>query len=485
MSSSFPRSSSLHWEPVLHPADNDAHNTNDTGLPSNVLPIPSRIALGPIQLLTDVNWGPWFKHYIHSPSHSINNWLSIEILTDIFLYAVEAHHMSPYQLVTVCRHQRNVINSMTHLWSALWLGTWTEIENVHLWIEWSKQGPLAITIDPQRDTMKHSGSQPYTGLQYAFSAMDWWWEVVIAGFPTPEVFASAVDFLTAKPMSLLRSLEVGDQCLDSTALTHLLDHISTTVILLAHMTLLAPHATSFFLHPQRHHVLSAVTTLIVDGRGISEPVLILPLLVHLQILDISHLLLPSNDASTSLPFLSTLKQLKLRAVPIHWMAGREFRCIDDCTIIHAIGQQSIQQRIDLPCCRSLTFEGHPISTLQCFHAPQVKRIVLNSYDTNGGRVQQHLEYLCRSDGGMCQLHTLHLMLQCSEKDLIKVLKYMELLQELVVSITYPSSSWVNFLESLAAEPPNKDWPIMRFGKYGYDDYGDMVRHWIDWCSSQT
>jgi hypothetical protein len=63
---------------------------------------------------------------------------------------------------------------------------------------------------------------------------------------------------------------------------------------------------------------------------------------------------------------------------------------------------------------------------------------------------------------MSQLHTLHLMLQCSEKDLIKVLKYMELLQELVISIAYPSSSWVSFLESLAAEPSVKTGPIICF-----------------------
>jgi hypothetical protein len=482
MSSSFPRSSSLHWERVLRPADNDAHDTDHAGLPSNVLPVPSHIASGPIQLLTDVNWGPRFKHYVHSPRRSINNWLSVEILTDIFLYAVEAHHMSPYQLVAVCRRWRNVINSMTHLWSTLRLGTWTEIENVRLWIERSRQGPLAITIDPHRDAKKPSGGQPYAGLQYAFSAMDRWREVVIAGFPTPEVFASAVDFLTAKPMSLLRSLEVGDRCLDSAALTHLLDHISNTAILLAHMTLLAPHAISFFLHPQRHDVLSAVTTLIVDGRGISEPVPILPLLVHLQILDVSHLLLPRYDASTSLPFLSTLKQLKLRAVAIHWMAGRVFRCIERCTIIHALCQRGIQQRIDLPRCRSLTYEGHPISTLKHFHVPEVKQIVLNSYDTKRRRVQRHLEYLCWSDGKMSQLHTLHLMLQCSEKDLTNVLKYMETLQELVVSIAYPSSSWINFLRSLAAEPSHKDWPKIFFD---IDFSEEQVEGWKDWCSSQT
>jgi hypothetical protein len=373
---------------------------------------------------------------------------------------------------------------MSHLWSALRLGTWTEIENVHLWIERSRQGPLTITIDPHRDAKKPSGGLPYAGLQYAFSAMDRWQDLVIAGFPTPETLGGAADFLSTKHMSHLRSLEVGERCLDSAALTPLLDRISKTAILLSHMSLLVPHAISFFLQPERHHVLSGVTILIVDGRGISEPVPILPLLVHLQILDISHLPLPNYDASTSLPFLSTLKQLKLRAVPIHWMGGREFRCTEDCTIIHAIGQQSIQQRIDLPCCRTLTYEGHPISTLQHFHAPRVKQIVLNSYDTNGRRVQQHLNYLCQSGGKMSQLHTLHLTLQCSEKDLIKVLMHTGLLQELVVSIAYPSSSWVNFLESLAAEPSCKDWPTPSFSTQ-YPDHDFDVTGWMNWCALQT
>jgi hypothetical protein len=83
---------------------------------------------------------------------------------------------------------------------------------------------------------------------------------------------------------------------------------------------------------------------------------------------------------------------------------------------------------------------------------------------------------------MSQLHTLHLVLQCSEKDLIKVLKYMEPLQELIVSIAYPSSFWVNFLESLAAEPSNKDWSKM----WDVDNnFGVDVEGWIEWCSSQT
>jgi hypothetical protein len=83
---------------------------------------------------------------------------------------------------------------------------------------------------------------------------------------------------------------------------------------------------------------------------------------------------------------------------------------------------------------------------------------------------------------MPQLHTLHLTLQCSERDFINVLKYMGYLQELVVSIAYPSSSWMNFLQSLAAEPSHKDWPKIPFNRRLSKK---QVGGWKDWCSSQT
>jgi hypothetical protein len=457
MESSLPSSLPSHGEQPLHPADSTGHGVVRAGAPSNILPIPSRIASGPRLLLTDVNWGPRFKHYVHVPRPSINNWLSIEILTDIFLYAVEACLMTPYQLVAVCRRWRNVVNSMTHLWDTLSLGTWTEIENVHLWIERSRDGPLTVKIDPQRDMRKPSSDPAYAGLQYALRSVDRWQDLAIASTPIPEVFGGAIEIKDAKPMGRLRFLELGEGCLNSATLTHLLDHISKTSVLLSSMSLQGPYAISSFLQPQRHHILSSVTTLVVDGSRISQPVSILPHLVCLQILDASRLPLPTYDTTAPLPFLSTLKQLKLRAVPIQWMVGREFKCLEDCTIIHAVGQRRFQQNIDLPRCRTLIYEGHPICTLQYFHAPKVQHIELNTYDTRGKRVQRHLDHLCRSDGVLSQLHTLHLTLWCNEEALIDILRYMLPLQELILSIAYPTS-WENILSPLAAEPSTTDWP---------------------------
>jgi hypothetical protein len=475
MASSLLVSSTSHYERALYPTD---HGVVGASHSSNALPIPSRIASVPRLLLTDVNWGPRFKHYVHAPRLSINNWLSIELLSYIFLYAVEACMMTPYQLVAVCRRWRNVINSMTHLWSTLRLGTWTEIENIHLWLEWSRDGLLTVKVDPQRDTRKPLGDSAYAGLQYALKSMNRWQGLVVASTPIPEAFGKSIDIQGAMPLGHLACLELGERCLNSATLTDLLDHISKTAVLLSYMSLQSPYAISSFLQPQRHHILNSVTTLIINGRGISRPVPILPQLVRLQTFEASHLLLPTYDATTTLPFLSTLKQLKLRAVPIQWMIGRQFKCLKECTIIHAIAERRIQNEIDMPCCRTLTYEGHPIGTLQYFHAPKVQHLVLNSYDTRGKRVQRHLDRLCRT-GHFSQLHTLHLTLWCSEEALIDILKYMVPLQELVLSIAYPTS-WEHFMKSLAAEPSTTDPPDLHHAL----DESFIWEEWEEWHSSQ-
>ena len=440
-------------------------------------PLPSHIIPAPSQVLTVPSWGPRIMHYAHRPRRSINQLLSIEVLTDIFLYAVEAYQMTPYQLVAVCRRWRNVINGMSHLWSTLRLGTYTEIENIAIWLDRSRQGPLTVKIDPRRDIESRSNDKPYAGLQYALRSIDQWQSLVIASSPTPEAFGETVNFQAAKAFKHLTSLDLGQRCKDSTTLSHLLDHVSKTAIILSTMSVCSPCAIILFLQPHRSIVLNMITTLVIDGEGIFEPVSILPLLGNLQVLNASNLLLPNYNTSTNLPFLSTLKQLKLQGVPIQWMAGREFKCLEDCTIIHVLGQELIQLRIDMPCCRTLAYQGYPISTLLHFCTPQVKKMVLDTHDTKRKRVQQQLN-LFRLDGRLSQLHTLHLTLSCSEGALTNALVHMEHLEELVLSVAYPSSSLERFLMLLAAVPSSKDWPEWEYpSDHNY-------RKWMDWCSSQ-
>ena len=43
--------------------------------------------------------------------------------------------------------------------------------------------------------------------------------------------------------------------------------------------------------------------------------------------------LPLYELNTNLPLLDTLQKLKLRAFSVHWVAGRRFLCLEECTIL--------------------------------------------------------------------------------------------------------------------------------------------------------
>jgi hypothetical protein len=173
---------------------------------------------------------------------------------------------------------------------------------------------------------------------------------------------------------------------------------------------------------------------------------------------------PIYEPNTNLPLLSTLRKLQLRACSIQWMAGRHFPCLEECAILLPRHWATIQQHeVQFPSCKKLTYHGHPMTAAQYFRVPEMRAMELRSHDCNEQRVYQHLRHLCRVDGRISKLTTLHLTFQCSEQVLIKVLKYLVPLQELVLSIAHPSPSWQSFLESLAAKPSTNDWPVWAYG----------------------
>ena len=192
-----------------------------------------------------------------------------------------------------------------------------------------------------------------------------------------------------------------------------------------------------------------------------------------------HLGLPFYEPNTNLPILCTLRRLRLRACSVQWMAGRQFPYLEECAILLPHHWEQIQQHeVQLPSCTKLAYHGYPVTTAQYFQVPEMRAMDLRSHDCNEQRVCQHLRHLCRVNGRISNLTTLHLTFQCSEQVLIKVLRYLIPLQELVLSITYPSPSFQTFLESLAAKPSTNEWP----GWYSLRDYHEG---WEKWCSSQT
>jgi len=424
---------------------------------------------------------------------AINTYLPMELMREIFLYSMESNQTKSGQLASVCRYWRAVITTMSHLWSILRVGTRTERERVAIWVQ--RAHPKKIVIDTQQDCQLSSNALPLAALTDALplaalmdalplaALMDalahtrQWHELTICSFP-PENAVSPLGFQVASPMNVLKVLHVEAGCIYSPSFARLLDLVPTEGPL-CEMRLHPPFATTHFLQPHWFPVLQNLIVLIVNGRDMNEPFELLPTFTQLQIFEADRLRLPFYGPNTNLPLLCTLRKLRLRACSIQWMAGRQFPCIEECAILLPRHWEVIQQhKVQFPSCKKLAYCGYPMTTAQYLDVPEMREMDLRSQDCNEQRVCQHLRHLCRVNGRISNLTTLHLTFQCSERVLMKVLKYLIPLQELHLSITYPSPSFQYFLESLAAKPSTSEWP----------KWSSLLTYhegWEEWCSSQT
>jgi len=90
-------------------------------------------------------------------SKTINAYLPMELMREIFLYCIESNQMNSGQLASVCRYWRSVITTLSHLWSTLRVGTWTETEQVVTWLQ--RAYPKKLSLTPREITKAHPSLQ--------------------------------------------------------------------------------------------------------------------------------------------------------------------------------------------------------------------------------------------------------------------------------------------------------------------------------------
>jgi hypothetical protein len=398
----------------------------------------------------------------------------MELLREIFLYSIESNQMKSGLLASVCRYWRSVITTMPHLWSTLRVETWTEMEQVTTWLQ--RGYPKKVIIDTERDRQESSNTLPFSALQDALESTGQWNELTISSFPSEDV-ASQLGFEIASPMNVLNVLHVAAGCVHFPSFAHLLNLVPTEAPLSA-MRLHPLFASTHFLQPHWISVLKNLSVLVINGRGIHEPFELLPAFTQLHTFEADHLLLPLYGLNANLPLICTLRKLRLRASSVQWMVGRQFPCLEECAILLPRYWEAVQQHeVELPSCRKLAYHSYPMTTIQYFCAPQTRAMDLRSHDWKKQRVHHQLHHLFTVDGSTSKLITLHLTLQCSEQTFTKVVMYLGLLQELVLSIAYPSPSWQSFLESLAAKHSTINW--RRWSAW------ELHRQWEQFCSTQT
>jgi len=277
----------------------------------------------------DSNIAPDWMLLVRPPHKTISTYLPMELMREIFLYCIESNQIKSGQLASVCQYWRSVITTISHLWSTLRVGTWTEMEQVATWLQ--RASPKKVIIDPQRDSQSPSKAPIFAALRIALLSTNQWNELTISSFP-PENLASQIGVQFTSPMNVLKVLHVEAGCMHSPSFAHLLNLVPTEGPL-CEMRLHSPFVTTHFLQPHWFPVLRNLTVLIVNGRDMNEPFELLPTFTQLQTFEADRLRLPLYEPNTNLPLLSTLRKLQLRACSVQWMAGRQFPCLEECSIL--------------------------------------------------------------------------------------------------------------------------------------------------------
>jgi hypothetical protein len=273
--------------------------------------------------------GRTMSQYGISRGKSINAYLPMELLREIFLYSIESNQIKSGQLASVCRYWRSVITTMAHLWSTLRVGTWTETEQVATWLQ--RAYPKKVIIDPQRDSQDPTEAPMFAAFQNSLTTTGQWHALTICSFPAEDL-ASQLGIQGANQMNLLKVLHIAAGCMHSPSFAHLLNLVPTGPPL-SELRLHSPFASTHFLQPHWLPVLNNLTVLILNGRNIDESFELLPTFTQLQTFEADHLRLPFYEPDTNLPLLYTLRKLQLRACSVQWMAGRQFPFLEECAIL--------------------------------------------------------------------------------------------------------------------------------------------------------
>jgi hypothetical protein len=372
------------------------------------------------------------------PSVLFNNhidFLPNEILGEIFFFTIQEARQNMYNVLGVCKLWRDLVNDNAYLWSTLRIRKWTEAEQVKTWLRRSR-GLLNVVIDTEIDS--HSGTSdsraPYTGLQEVIRSASSWQKLVILSFPSDN--SSKTSRCTPDSgahLPNLKSVEVSSHCQQSARLDLLLDWIWTGRNLeLQELKLHSALSSKIFSYTPHN-----LTTFIVNGRQLGEPVDFLPHFNRLELLHAQHLPLPDYEAITDLPLVQTLCHLHLEATSIQWIGGREFGRLEHCTITLPRRHQTIEP-VRFPVCKDLAFDGHPLRTLGLIRVPSVDKLLIRSHDTDKWRLNAFLAQIQAAGEMFSTLHSLHLGIRCSQSVMVNAFHFMNSLEELTLSLQRPS-----------------------------------------------
>jgi len=393
--------------------------------------------------------------------------LPVEMLSEIFLFTIYCHAHSPSGLMCVCRSWRAVILATPNIWANVRLSSWTELDKVRFLLKRTRASLLNVEIDTVADDYKvasGSGMIKLSGLAVAAMEAKRWRNLTITSFP-PKMDIDAYlapetpTFTFDGPMNALESFRIKNPCESGVVFDQLLDIVGrSSHSKLIDMELMSSNTLHHFSQPQFASIFRRLIIFKVGVRDIRFETGILPYFERLETLEACGLRLPFYPPDTDLPVVRTLRHIKLKAVSIQWMVGREFPMVVECAITWPRQIEAFRDGTSLPACTSFTYEGRKPYLLSYANLPQLTSLAVGNSMWNPRRGSQELivpwaeptESFARQ---WDRLKTLHFDSLCRSETIITILRSLPALEELMLTITRPNALGKKFFTALIASTP--------------------------------
>ena len=384
--------------------------------------------------------------------------LPFELLLQIFLLIINETRSPPSTLMLVCKHWHDIVTS---IWASLNLGTTTPIDAVISTLKRS-QWLLDVVVDTDSDRGDFTPSDSaFAAIFAAIEATPRWRSLVIESFPAradlPEdlIVSRRLQQYSSATMSRFATFRIKSACETSPLLDGLLRILGTTTG--SELTTVEINSGNVisFLTPLYYSFFHSVNVLSLDTRGIRDPVDLLPHLHRLESFTASYLPLPIYHGHIDLPFVHTLRHLRLKSVSIQWMSGRTFHILENCTLIFPLHQHVLPAfNTTLPNCNHLTFQGYPLEILGGVSVDNLSHLYVTCSSSFNRRGSRQLVWLSPRISGKSQLapKILHISIKATNEAWISSLALMSDLEELVVHNVQPSSLGAKFFQSLVVQP---------------------------------
>ena len=391
-------------------------------------------------------------HFIAPITH-----LPLELLQQIFLITVDGDSSPPSVLMLVCKHWHAII---TNIWGSLNLGTRTTIDAVARKLE-RNQWLLDIVVDTDSDRGDFTPSDgDFEAIFAAIEASSRWRSLALKSFPgqadlSEEVVNRGLQRCPNAMMSRFTTFKVKSTCKTSPLLTGLLHILGTTAgSELTTMEINSANVISF-LAPAYPSIFHSIRVLSLDTPGLPNPVDLLPYLHQLETFTVSHISFITYHNDVDLPFIHTLRHLRLKAASIQWMSGRTFHILEDCTLIFPLHHHVLDTfSTTLPNCMHLTFQGSPFNILNNISAHKLIHLSVTCSGSFNRRGSQQLIQLSRWVLGESRLapRILHISIDATNQTWISALSFMSDLEELVIDSAGPSSLGAKVIQALIIQP---------------------------------